>query len=632
MRLTILFLFLLTGPPAAAQGPDLVQPSALRTAPLVGVAGLRSSDAVPWAVSVKPAFEKKHGPDLSEIKAAKAALKRSAGSIGAAPLNDARTTASAPAVGANFAANGSLVGTPADNSVAISNSGQVVSVNNDGVFFSAASGSGSSYTYWTDFFTGLPSSAYIYDPRVIYDPVADRFIIVILNGYTSAESDVIVLFSKTSTPATGGWNQYAIPGNILGNGTWLDYPNIGISGQDLFITGNLFTDGGSFDQSIIYQVGKAAGYADASLNYAYFSGLSTSPYGAFSIVPATHAFGSSTDAGIYLLSNNTGGASSVRLWHINANLTSSPTLSSTTVTVPFYSPPADAFQPSGGDQLSTGGCRVQEAFLLDGFLHAVFNTDVGSGYSGVYYLRLNVNNNTAQAATYGEADAGVDVAYPCLASASRLLQNPPSKSVIIGFCRASSGSFPSIGAVNCDNAMAFSAPVTVQTGTSIVDYSAGSGTERWGDYTHAQRRFNSNPARVWIGASYGTNISAGGSTFTEKYRTRIAELISTDTVGSAAGLEEGASAASRSEAAVYPNPLAGPALLRIGFTNPAQGVVVIQLHDATGRTVRTLHRGHLRAGSHLLAFNEGALSGGTYTITIAAGDQMLHREKLVVVR
>jgi hypothetical protein len=49
-----------------------------------------------------------------------------------------------------------------------------------------------------------------YDPRVIYDPKRDRFIIVFLNGFTDQTSFIYVAFSESNDPL-GNWHLYTLP-------------------------------------------------------------------------------------------------------------------------------------------------------------------------------------------------------------------------------------------------------------------------------------------------------------------------------------------------------------------------------------------------------------------------------------
>ena len=140
------------------------------------------------------------------------------------------------ALGMNFFGNPFGNSTPNDNDMAISNGGKIISVINSTIFF---------YDVPTDTTQGALSLAAFsnplgmphqeFDPKVSYDPIEDRFVLVCLNGFTDSTSDIIVGFSQTNDP-TGTWNLYSLPGDPLNNNLWTDYPIIALTQGELFIT------------------------------------------------------------------------------------------------------------------------------------------------------------------------------------------------------------------------------------------------------------------------------------------------------------------------------------------------------------------------------------------------------------
>ena len=101
-----------------------------------------------------------------------------------------------------------------------------------------------------------------YDPKVLYDPVNDGFILVFLEGSHSDDTRIIIGFSQSKDP-TGLWNFYQLTGKPVGGNTWSDYPIIAHNGEDLFITVNLLRDNSSWQEgfmgSLIWQIGKSEG-------------------------------------------------------------------------------------------------------------------------------------------------------------------------------------------------------------------------------------------------------------------------------------------------------------------------------------------------------------------------------------
>lgn len=129
---------------------------------------------------------------------------------------------------------------PNDNDIAISKGGFIVSVTNTLVDIYNVNGQRLSSSSLTVFGGNVTTNGVIhYDPRVIYDPNADRFIVLFLEGDVSSTSQVVVAYSRTNDP-TQGWNVYGFRTDEAN--LWTDYPHVGISNDELFITGNLFLD------------------------------------------------------------------------------------------------------------------------------------------------------------------------------------------------------------------------------------------------------------------------------------------------------------------------------------------------------------------------------------------------------
>ena len=99
-------------------------------------------------------------------------------------------------LGINIAA-----GIPNDNSIAVSNEGKVISALNTWVVLLEEDGEILSTRSLAAFVRGaLGRLDRYYDPKVIYDPQEDKFILVFLEGNASADSRIVVGFSQTSDP------------------------------------------------------------------------------------------------------------------------------------------------------------------------------------------------------------------------------------------------------------------------------------------------------------------------------------------------------------------------------------------------------------------------------------------------
>ena len=110
--------------------------------------------------------------------------------------------------------------------------------------------------FWTSV---MPSTAtFTFDPRVHYDPYANRWIIASLaDNNNSTASSVLIGVSQTSNPH-GNWNLFAVTVDSTQT-YWLDFPNIGFNGKWIVFSGNLFpvSSSGSTNGARLYVFNKA---------------------------------------------------------------------------------------------------------------------------------------------------------------------------------------------------------------------------------------------------------------------------------------------------------------------------------------------------------------------------------------
>jgi hypothetical protein len=105
------------------------------------------------------------------------------------------------ALGHNFFANPWGASTPNDNDMAISNNGVIVStVNTNILVYSTETFSASPIKSLAAFTSPINNKHQEFDPKVIYDPYADRFILMCLSGFVDSTSQVIMGFSQTNDP------------------------------------------------------------------------------------------------------------------------------------------------------------------------------------------------------------------------------------------------------------------------------------------------------------------------------------------------------------------------------------------------------------------------------------------------
>jgi len=150
-------------------------------------------------------------------------------------------------IGTNFAPPMNNFALPLDDELAVGNDGKVLIGSNRGLVVHDETGANLANISWETFGGAIGSSYIYFDPRVIYDAMHDRFIVVILNGVAedddenlNYDSRMIIGFSASNDP-TGNFNLYSIEledfsGNEIGE--HFDYESIGISSGKLYIANN----------------------------------------------------------------------------------------------------------------------------------------------------------------------------------------------------------------------------------------------------------------------------------------------------------------------------------------------------------------------------------------------------------
>ncbi|MEO7311588.1 MAG: 3-coathanger stack domain-containing protein [Chitinophagaceae bacterium] len=106
-------------------------------------------------------------------------------------------------------------------------------------------------------FWSATGKADVFDPRIIYDQLSNRWISMACASRRSAGSSIVLAASQTPDP-TGSWNFYTIdtdPADTL----WFDYGSMGFSNDKIVIGGNMFNniDGRGGDGGRLFTINKA---------------------------------------------------------------------------------------------------------------------------------------------------------------------------------------------------------------------------------------------------------------------------------------------------------------------------------------------------------------------------------------
>lgn len=390
---------------------------------------------------------------------------------------------------------------PNDDSFAINRQGQIVSVRNSTI--GAYDANKDSVLFQNTLFqfyrprTFIPGSKY--DPRVIYDPEADRFIVLYLSGTTWEVSQIVIGFSKSSNPLDG-FNMYLVDGNPLNDSTWSDYPHISITKDDLFITMNTFYNGSAnntgYAQSTIRQIDKQAGYDSLPLTQHYYDNLT---YGGRKMFNFTGLTGGDELLGspayfINLRSFTSHGArndtlyDSVYVARIEGTALGNPQLKLQTYhTENQYALPPNARQ-ANGHTFRTNDSRVQGGFVQNGKLQFVGNTMTADSSAGIYHGIIDLLDTVRNQVYFKILSYDtIDVGYPQISYTGKSYSE---NEAIITMNHSSDSLYAGFSAVFFDNDSSYSPLNILIRGESIIDIISnndqGRFYERWGDYTGAQ--------------------------------------------------------------------------------------------------------------------------------------------------
>ncbi len=554
------------------------------------------------------------GTDRKTVATAKESLEKYRNVKSGVSSTNKTQAADAPAMYRNFGGNNFNGFVPNDNDMAISNGEIVCSVTNTSVWSRDLNTNQSYGTFNLHTLTqslGLQQEEF--DPKVMYDPIADRFVLLCLNGFTDSTSNILVGFSQGPT-SYGNWNFYSLPGDPLNNNLWTDFPMMALTENELIITVNLLYNDSTwqagFNQTVIWQITKNEGFTGQTLNPLLHYDIKYNNEPIRNLCPVK---GGSTLYGpeVQFVSNRnfSTGNDTIFLAELSGLISSSPTVSVNVLQSNIdYRMPIDAQQPFQ-DLLIVNDARVLGAFQENNKIQFVFNMlDTVAGKTGIYHGIIDLLPVPSLAANIYAIDT-LYMAYPNIAYAG---SGTGDNRAIVSVLISSSAIQPGMAAFQIDNNIDYSPLTVVKSGVSYTNMLVGN--ERWGDYTGCQTRYNL-PGWVWVSGSY--------SLINHTTRTWIGEL----------GVNSGVSVPELKnedhEVTVFPN----PAIDRVSFKFNLEksSSVILSISSADGKFVKDLYQGSLASGDNEISFQTGFLPKGIYLVRMfEKNGKNLMTEKLII--
>jgi hypothetical protein len=574
-------------------------------------------DWEPYVLTIKEQNDgmSKFGPEKKIVDE----LRRKFKANGSVAGSQRAGSAPVPIMLNNFGANNAQ-GTPNDNHIAISNAGKIVSVVNTNFKVYDENGTQLLSKTLSQFSNALGIFLAISDPRVLYDPVQDRFVVVYFTGNTSNTSKIIVAFSKTNDPA-GQWNLYALNGNYLNDTTWSDYPIVVLSDKDLFMTFNHLKDGQDwktgFRYSAIWQIDKQRGFDGDTLQFNFWHNIQHNGKPIWNVCPI-HGGSTPTGPETYFLSVRPSDLSNDTVFlHTISNSYQSGNAQFTTKVLKTnvaYGIPPNGLQKDG-QYLATNDARILDGFIENNKIQYVQNTVDPQTMTAAVYVGEVDNPSSATPTVSGQiiSNDTVDFGYP---SICYIGNNAFDNRAMITCSYSSPDTFPGTVVFYKDALGNISDMLVVKQGQAALDVLSDT-IERWGDYTGIQRKYN-EPNTAWLAGSYVYPSQA--------YRTWVAKVVNPDS-----GLVSSvATITATSSTQVFPNPTSEKFSVKIDL--PEGNFTRFALYDAKGSLVRMLLEDKCKAGTSIFSFNTQYLTTGIYFLQITNNGQLVKTERLLINR
>ena len=169
-----------------------------------------------------------------------------------------------------------------------------------------------------------------------------------------------------------------------------------------------------------------------------------------------------------------------------------------------------------------------------------------------------------------------------------------------------------MGAIYKDNDGNHSPLLKIKEGISSVNVLTDS-TERWGDYSGIQRKYN-EPNTAWLAAAYGSSST---------YRTYIAKLVNTDTtvLNTINPIEQNATVQ------LYPNPV--EERIELDFENSKIQQLYFDIYAMDGKKIVNLMQAPTKKGLLHFSFLINDLPKGNYLLQISSAEKTIATKRFV---
>ncbi|MGB5106822.1 MAG: hypothetical protein WBP29_00260 [Candidatus Zixiibacteriota bacterium] len=326
--------------------------------------------------------------------------------------------------------------------------------------------------FWFQNTSPPPASGFIFDPKVVYDPVGGHFIILYLCTDDVSESSYLVSVSQTSD-AMGNWWSYNFDATVDGTtpaNCWPDYPGLGFDYDEaVYLTSNQWIFNGGFAYSKIRILPKQQLYSGGAVSFNDLWDLRYNDNStAFTVKPAV----TYSDAdGEFLLSNLWYGSNHTTYWKITNPVLNPVVTLKPQVNIPSYPSSPTAAQKSGSN-IGLLGSMTQEVLFRNGKVYTTFDQGFNWGSGTVAAIRVLGIDTTTSTATIDQVFGanGKHYYFPAI-------YVDPADRISLVFNRSATDEF--VGVWYSEDLLATNSSRLLKGGEGA---RGGGAPVRWGDY------------------------------------------------------------------------------------------------------------------------------------------------------
>jgi PKD repeat protein len=332
------------------------------------------------------------------------------------------------------------------------------------------------------FWFPLVGSGDTFDPKVMYDPYKERWIMVMPSSSDVLSSKLFVGVSENTDP-TGVWYLYSFDTDP-NNNHWFDYPSYGFNKNWVVVSGNMF--GAGFGYNVLFVIDKSDLYNNAAeVGYSRFE-----MDDAFTVVPAITYDPDLNE--MYMISSatgNSGGSGYLNLWRVSGvpgievvedlGLVGTPNPWST------WAPNSGNLAPQLGidERINSGDARIQNAIYRNGKIwcaHHIFLPAGDPTHSAIQWWEMDTEGTLLQRGRVHDESGFYHFTFPTIAVNA-------NEDIMIGYGSFSEEQYASSSysfRYADDPANTLRDRYQYKDGLAPYFKTFGGARNRWGDYTN----------------------------------------------------------------------------------------------------------------------------------------------------